>query len=164
MLWPFTTSAHGAGAFWLRFLSSDGESLIHFLACFSMKTTSWTGAIRAKLICVQGCQIGSFGAKKQKFCSFEKQLAPKFLFGYLATFWLFCNFFIPQIFLGEELTVVRVACPCHHKTRSGPPPYSCVMLKWAPKYICKEMRRCANGTRNLSHAVSIESVLLCTAF
>jgi len=39
----------------------------------------------------QGCQIGSFGVKKQKFGSFEKQLAPKFLFGYLATFLLFCD-------------------------------------------------------------------------
>jgi len=28
---------------------------------------------------------------------------------YLATFWLFCNFFVPQIFLGEEFRVVRVA-------------------------------------------------------
>jgi len=37
----------------------------------------------------QGCQIGSFGAKNQKFGSFEKKLAPEFLFGYLATFWLF---------------------------------------------------------------------------
>jgi len=33
---------------------------------------------------MQGFQIGSFGAKKQKFGSFEKRLAPKFLFGYLA--------------------------------------------------------------------------------
>jgi len=66
---------------------------------------------------LQGCQIGSF----------EKQLAPKFLFGYLATFWLFYNFSIPQIFLGEELRVVRAACSRHHKTRIGPP-YSCVML------------------------------------
>ena len=51
----------------------------------------------------QGCQIGSFGVKNQKFAFFQKQLAPKFLFAYLATFWLFYNFFIPQIFLGEEL-------------------------------------------------------------
>jgi len=28
---------------------------------------------------------------------------------YLATFWLFCDFFVPQIFPGEELQVVRVA-------------------------------------------------------
>jgi len=75
----------------------------------------------------QGCQIGSFGAKNQKLGSFENQLAPNFLFGYLAT-WHFCNIFIPQIFLGEELRVVRAACPCHHKARSGPP-YGCVMLK-----------------------------------
>jgi len=36
---------------------------------------------------------------------------------YLA-FWLFCNFFVAQIFL-EELQVACAACPCHHKTRSG---------------------------------------------
>jgi len=54
MLWPFTTSAHGAGTFWLQFLSSDsgGEGVIHSPACFSMKTTSWAGAFRTKLICV----------------------------------------------------------------------------------------------------------------
>ena len=51
-LWPFTTSAHGAGPFWFQFLSSDGEGLIHSPACFSMKTKSWAGAIRAELICV----------------------------------------------------------------------------------------------------------------
>jgi len=80
---------------------------------------------------VQGCQIDSFGAKNQKFGSFEKQLAPKFLFGYLAAFGLFCNFFIPQIFLGEELRVVRLTCPCHYKARSGPP-YGYVMLNEHP--------------------------------
>jgi len=69
---------------------------------------------------VQGFQIGSFGAKKQKFGSFERRLAPKFLFGYLATFWLFRNFFVPQIFLGEELRVARAACLRHSKTRSRP--------------------------------------------
>jgi len=42
----------GAGPFWLQFLSSDGEGVIHFPACFSIKTTSWVGVIRAKLICV----------------------------------------------------------------------------------------------------------------
>ena len=52
MLWPFTTRGHGAGPFWLQFLSSDGEVVIHSPACFSMKTTSWAGAIRAKLMCV----------------------------------------------------------------------------------------------------------------
>jgi len=52
----------------------------------------------------------------------------KFLFGYLAAFWLFCNFFVPQIFLGKELRVVRVAYPHHHKTRSETQ-YSCVMLQ-----------------------------------
>ena len=30
----------------------DGEGVIHSPACFSIKTTSWPGAIRAKLICV----------------------------------------------------------------------------------------------------------------
>ena len=52
ILWPFTTSAHGAGPFWLQFCSSGGEGVIHSPACFSMKTTSWAGAIRAKFICV----------------------------------------------------------------------------------------------------------------
>jgi len=61
----------------------------------------------------QGCQIGSFGAKNQTFGSCEKHLAPKFLFGYL---WLFCNFFVPQIFFGKELRVAHVACSGHHKT------------------------------------------------
>jgi len=46
----------------------------------------------------QGCQIGSFGGKNQKFGSSEKHLAPEILFGYLATFLLFCNFFVPHIF------------------------------------------------------------------
>ena len=36
--------------------------------------------------CGQGCQIGSFGAIHQKFGSFQRQLAPKFLFGSFATF------------------------------------------------------------------------------
>ena len=84
-----------------------------------------------QVVLEQGCQIDSFGAKNQKFGSFEKQLAQKFLFGYLATFWLFCNFFVPQIFHGEELRVVRVACSRHHKMRSGTP-YSCVMLNEHP--------------------------------
>jgi len=87
-----------------------------------------------------GCQISSCGAKKQKLDSFEKQLPLKFLFGYLATFWLFCNFFVPQIFLGEELRVVRVACPRHHKTRSGPP-YSCVMLNEHQNLLKKEIKK-----------------------
>jgi len=52
MLWPFTTSVNGAGPFWLQFLSSDGEGVMHSSARFSIKTTSWAGAIRAKLICV----------------------------------------------------------------------------------------------------------------
>ena len=42
----------GAGPFWLQFFSSDGEGVIHSPACCSLKTTSWVGAIRAKLICV----------------------------------------------------------------------------------------------------------------
>jgi len=42
----------GAGPFWLQFFSSDGEGVTHSPVCFSMKTTSWAGAIRAKLICV----------------------------------------------------------------------------------------------------------------
>jgi len=52
---------------------------------------------------------------------------------YLAIWLLFgsCNFFVPQICLGEELRVVRVACPRYHKTR-GRPPYSCVMLNEHP--------------------------------
>jgi len=50
----------------------------------------------------QGCQIGSFGAQNQTFGSFEKQLAPKFLFGYLATFWLFCNISFHKFFLEKS--------------------------------------------------------------
>jgi len=53
-----------------------------------------------------------------EFGSFEKQLAPKFLFGY---FLALLQHFVSQIFLGEELRVVHVACHRHHKTRSGPP-------------------------------------------
>ena len=38
---------------WLaKAIFSDEEGVIHSLACFSMKTTSWAGTIRAKLICV----------------------------------------------------------------------------------------------------------------
>ena len=50
------------------------------------------------------------------------------LFGY---FLALLQHFLPQIFLGEELRVVRVACLRHHKTRSGPP-YTCVMLNEHP--------------------------------
>jgi len=46
----------------------------------------------------QGCHIGSFGSKNQTFVSFESHFAPKFLFAYLVTFWLFCNFFRSIIF------------------------------------------------------------------
>jgi len=35
-----------------RFFSSDVTSVIHSLACFSMKSTSWTEQIPAKLIYV----------------------------------------------------------------------------------------------------------------
>jgi len=42
----------GAGSFWIQFLSSNGEGVTHSPACFSIKTTSWAGAIRSKLICV----------------------------------------------------------------------------------------------------------------
>ena len=59
LLWPtlLTCSSRAsvtatAGSFWLQFLSSDGEGVIHSPACFSMKATSWAGDIRAKLICV----------------------------------------------------------------------------------------------------------------
>jgi len=38
---------------------------------------------------LHGCQIGSFGAKNQKFGSFEKQSGPKF---YLAIWLLFSSF------------------------------------------------------------------------
>ena len=49
---PQVHTQQGAGSFWLQFLSFDGEGVIHCPACFSMKTTSWAGAIRAKLISV----------------------------------------------------------------------------------------------------------------
>jgi len=57
MLWSFTTSAYTARCSpclpnQTQFLSSDVAGVIHSPACFSMKTTSWAGAIRAKLICV----------------------------------------------------------------------------------------------------------------
>ena len=101
----------------------------------------------------QDCQIDSFGAKKHKFVSFEKHLAPNFLFGYLDTFWLFCNYFVPQIFLGEELRVTHLACSCHYKTRSGPPD-----TNEHPGIPKERWRRCASGPRNLSRAVPSESV------
>jgi len=72
-----------------------------------------------------------FWSQKPEIWLFSEAIGSKILFGYLATFWLFCNFFIPQIFLGEELRVVCVACPCHHKARSGPQ-YGCVMLNEHP--------------------------------
>jgi len=49
---PPQVHTQGAGSFWLHFLCFGGEGVIHSPACFSMKTTSWAGAIRAKLICV----------------------------------------------------------------------------------------------------------------
>jgi len=50
-------------------------------------------------------------------------LGSKILFGY---FLALLQLFRPQIFLGEELQVASVACPRHHKTRSGLP-HSCAM-------------------------------------
>ena len=47
-------------------------------------------------------RVGSFGANKQKFGSFEKQLDPKFSFGYLATFWLFFATFLFNKFVLEK--------------------------------------------------------------
>jgi len=75
----------------------------------------------------QCCQIGSFGVKNQKFGPFGKHMAPKFLFAYLATFWLFCNFFVPQFCLEKELRVAHVACSRHHKTIRSGPPDNCAM-------------------------------------
>ena len=49
---PPQVDTQGACPFWLQILSSDGEGITHSPACFSIKTTSWAGAIRAKLICV----------------------------------------------------------------------------------------------------------------
>ena len=49
---PQVHTQQGAGPFWRQFLSFDGEGVVHSPACFSMKTTSWAGAIRAKLVCV----------------------------------------------------------------------------------------------------------------
>jgi len=58
MLWPFTTREHTrCKPFWLQILSSDREGVIHSPACFSMKTTSWAGAIRTKLIASSGLAL-----------------------------------------------------------------------------------------------------------
>ena len=53
MLW-LSPQVHTQGAcpFWLEFVSSDGEDVTHSPACFSIKTTSWAGAIRPKLMSV----------------------------------------------------------------------------------------------------------------
>jgi len=42
--------------------------------------------------------------------------------------------------LEEESQVSRVACPRHHKARSGLP-HSCSMRWWAPRYTCKEIEK-----------------------
>ena len=103
-----------------------------------------------------GCQIDTFGAKNQKRGSFEKQLTPKIVFGYLATFWLFCNFFIPQIFLGEELRVVRVAYPCYHKRRTGPHLSTQIYLKRDKEDVQVERATCL-----MQYPLNL--FLLCTA-
>ena len=68
-----------------------------------------------------------FWSQNQKFGSLQKHLALECLFGYLATFWLFCNLFVPQIFLGKESRVAHVACSRHDKTIRSGPPDSCAM-------------------------------------
>jgi len=50
MLWPFTSARTRCRLFLAPIFSSDGEGVTHSPVCFSMKTTSWAGAIRAKLI------------------------------------------------------------------------------------------------------------------
>jgi len=53
---PQAHTQQGAGRFWLQLLSSDGEGVIHSSACFSVKATSWAGAIRAKFFCaIRAC-------------------------------------------------------------------------------------------------------------
>jgi len=54
MLWPFTASAHTRCRLFLAPTSFLWRRRRHIYspACFSMKTTSWAGAIRAKLISV----------------------------------------------------------------------------------------------------------------
>jgi len=49
---PQVYTQQSSDPFWLQFLLSDGEDVIHSPACFSIKTTSWPGAIRAKSVCV----------------------------------------------------------------------------------------------------------------
>jgi len=75
--------------FFAKFLSPD--PIVFLLAFFWMETLSLIPDVADCFVgdFSQGCQIGSFEAKDQKFGSFEKKLAPEFLFGYLATFWLF---------------------------------------------------------------------------
>ena len=82
-------------------LCTQSFTITHFtLHCYRIDT--W--AIRHPWLTFvnQGCQVGSFGAKNHKFGSFEKQLAPKFSFGYLATFWLFCNISFHKLFLEKS--------------------------------------------------------------
>ena len=67
-----------------------------------------------------------FWSQKPETWLFWEAVGSKIFIWLFGHFWLFCHFFIPQIFLGEELRGVRVACPCHHEVSSGPP-YGCVM-------------------------------------
>ena len=72
-----------------------------------------------------------FSSQKPEIWLFWEAVGSKifiWLFGY---FLALLQHFVPQIFLWEELRVVRVACPRNHKTRSGPT-YSCVMLNEHP--------------------------------
>jgi len=64
-------------------------------------------AFNAETVQFRVARLALLEPKNQIFGSFERRLAPKFLFGYFATFWLFCNFFVSQIFLGEEVRVAR---------------------------------------------------------
>jgi len=112
MLWPFTTSAHKQGAcpFWLQFISSDGEGVTHSPACFSMKTTSWAGAIRAKMICIVRactrviyCRVG-FGQRLQAWLTGEPTCTNSFCpnWSRLPYEGSLCrNFVTPQVTMGQ---------------------------------------------------------------
>ena len=55
MLWPFATSASDAVPFWLQFLSSDREGVIHSPACFSVKTYKLSRSHSCRIdLCRQG--------------------------------------------------------------------------------------------------------------
>ena len=72
-----------------------------------------------------------FRSQKPEIWLFWEAVGSKnfiWLFGY---FLALLQHFVPQIFLGEELRVLRAACPRYHKTRSGPP-HCCVMLNEHP--------------------------------